>query len=304
MAKPVQKIGNCLWLDDQAEPAAKFYTSVFANSELGDISRYDKASSEVSGKPEGSVLTVEFVIDGCDFMTLNGGPNFTPNPSVSFFVNCKTAEEVDSLWEKLSDGGKILMPLDKYFFSEKYGWVQDKFGVSWQLLLAEGGFPQKIMPSLLFVGEHSGKAEEAITFYTSIFKNSKKKEIYRYEAGQAPDKEGTIAYADFELEGQTFAAMDSAQKHDFTFNEGVSFVVNCETQEEIDHYWNSLSAVPEAEQCGWLKDKYGVAWQIVPVALTRLLKDPDPAKAERVMKAMLDMKKLVIADLEKAAEEK
>jgi predicted 3-demethylubiquinone-9 3-methyltransferase (glyoxalase superfamily) len=115
-----------------------------------------------------------------------------------------------------------------------------------------------------------------------------------------PDREGTIMFTDFKLEGIWLAAMDSARQHDFTFSEAVSLIVNCKDQEEIDYYWEKLSADPKSEQCGWLKDKYGVSWQIVPEDLEEKLRDSDPEKVKRVTQAFLPMKKLIIKDLEEA----
>lgn len=295
----MQKIIPHLWFDKQAEEAAQFYTSIFENSNMGKVTRYGKAGYEVHGMPEGTVLTVEFTLEGYSFLALNGGPVFTINPSISFIVNCTSREEVDGLWEKLIEGGKALMPLDRYPFSEHYGWVQDKYGVSWQLILSnpEGDERPKITPSLLFVGDNAGKAEEAMTFYTSLFENARIGNLFRYGPDQAPDKEGTIMYGDFTLAGQWFAAMDSAHEHRFAFNEAISLLVNCKSQQEIDTLWEKLSAVPASEQCGWLKDKYGVSWQIVPTVLSTLLSG-DPQKAERVMETLLQMKKLDIAKLQ------
>jgi len=127
-------------------------------------------------------------------------------------------------------------------------------------------------------------------------------DILRYGLGEAPDKEGTVKHAAFTLEGQEFAAMDSAHPHDFTFNEAISFEVRCETQKEIDYYWGKLSADPTAEQCGWLKDKFGLSWQIVPAILDEMLKDKDKKKIARVTEAFLKMKKFDIALLKRAYE--
>lgn len=292
-----QKITYCIWFNQQAEEAVNFYTTVFKNSRLAHIS-YNPTDTP-SGK-EGTVLTAGFELEGQEFMFLNGGPEFKLNPSISFFVNCDSAEEVDSLWHKLSENGKALMPLDQYPFSDKYGWVQDKYGVSWQLILPKGKAPQKIMPSLMFVNEVYGKAEEAIRYYTSIFDNSKTGTIARYPAGMDADKEGSIMYSDFMLEGQWFAAMDSGQSHQFHFNEAISFVIHCETQEEVDFYWEKLTREGKEIQCGWLKDKYGVAWQVTPDVLPALLQGTDKAKAKRVMEAMMQMVKLDIEKLEQA----
>ena len=300
----MQKINPFLWFNNDAEDAVKFYTSVFQNSKIGGMACYDEAGAEAAHMPKGTVMTVSFQLEGQEFAAINGGPIFKFTPAISFMVNCKTAYEVEELWKKLSDGGTALMPLDKYPFSEKYGWIQDKYGLSWQLITSPGGAPQKIIPSMMFVGKVAGKAEDAINFYTSIFKNAKVGSIFRYGAGQLPDKEGTVMFADFALEGQQFAAMDSAREHNFNFNEAISFVVYCNTQDEIEYYWKKLSAVPESEQCGWLKDKYGVSWQIIPTVLIKYLGDKDANKSRRVMKAMLQMKKIEIKKLEEAYGEK
>ena len=191
------------------------------------------------------------------------------------------------------------MALDKYPFSEKYGWLEDKFGVSWQIMIAACEIEQKIIPSLMFTN-NSGKAEEAINFYTSVFNDAKPGNFFRYEDGQAPDKDSKIAYADFTLEGQIFAAMDGGHMHDFSFNEAVSFVVNCDAQKEIDYFWEKLSAIPQAEMCGWLKDKYGLSWQVVPAKLGELLSSKESGKSQRVMQKVLQIKKLDIAELESA----
>ena len=245
-------------------------------------------------------------------MAISAGPLFKFNPSVSFFVNFDPSRDqdarnnLDRMWERLSEGGTALMPLDKYPFSERFGWVQDKYGLSWQLILTdpEGEERPFIVPSLMFVGEVVGRAEEAINHYLSVFKNSKMGEIARYGAEQEPDQEGTVMFADFMLEGQWFAAMDSAHEHNFAFNEAISFLVDCDSQEEIDYYWERLSAVPEAEQCGWLKDKFGVSWQISSTALSEMLTNGTREQIDRVTQAFLPMKKFDLAELEKAYEGK
>jgi len=302
----MKKITPFLWFDNQAEEAVNFYSSVFKNSKKKGSARYDEEGSKAAQRPKGSVMTVAFELNGQDFVALNGGPIFKINPSISFFANSKAESEVIEWYDKLSSGGTVLMPLDKYPFSDKYAWVQDKYGVSWQLILSMGEIKQRIVPSMMFVGKVCGKAEEAINFYTSIFsagpggKNSKIGNIFRYAAHQEPDKEGTIAFADFALDGEWFAAMDSAREHNFAFNEAISFVVNCETQDEVDYYWKKLLEGGQESMCGWLKDKFGVSWQIVPKILNKLLSDPEPKKSQRVMHAMLQMKKIDIPALEKA----
>lgn len=300
----MQNIIPHLWFDKQAKEAAAFYVSLFPNSNITN-------TTTLHNTPSGDCDVVSFQLWGYSFMAISAGPLFTFNPSISFMVRFDpardkhAAQQIDALWEKLLDGGKALMPLDTYPFSERYGWVQDKYGLSWQLMLTSPQDEERppIVPSLLFVGDVCGKAEEATNFYLSVFQNSKRGAMARYGAGQTPDKEGTVMFTDFQLEGQWFAAMDSAQRHEFAFNEAVSFIVRCDTQEEIDDYWKKLSAVPEAEQCGWLKDKYGVSWQIVPTAMEEMMRDKDEKKIARVTKTFLQMKKFDLPTLKKAYEQ-
>jgi len=293
----MQKIVPHLWFDNQARAAAKFYTSIFKNSMMGSISHYTKAGAKVSGKRKGSVMTVSFEVEGQQFIALNGGPVFTFTPAISFFVTCEK-EEIDDLWYLLSIGAKaIMMPFDKYSFSEKYGWLEDKYGVSWQLTI--GSRAQKIAPCLMFVQKQAGKAEEAMHFYISLFPNSEITMISRYTKGDR-DVEGTINHAEFTMAGQEFMCMDSSLEHMFGFNEAISLLVNCKTQDEIDYLWRKLTDGGEESQCGWLKDKYGLSWQITPDIISQMMLDPDPEKSEWVMEALLPMKKIDIATLKRA----
>ncbi|CDR33759.1 VOC family protein [Criblamydia sequanensis] len=295
----MQKIIPHLWFDKEAVEAAHFYTSVFPNSKV-------TFKTVIKNTPSGDCDIVRFNLSGYEFQSISAGPLFKFNPTLSFMLNFdpsgdKNARKVlDGLWERLSEGGKILMPLDTYPFSERYGWLEDRYGVSWQLILTnpEGEKRPFIIPSFLFVRDVAGKAEEAIKFYSSVFNHSHKGMIVRYPKGMEPNKEGTIMFADFTLENQWFAAMDSADEHNFGFNEAISFMVNCKNQKEIDVYFEKLSAVPKSEQCGWIKDKFGVSWQIVPENMEALMaKNPD-----KTTPAMLKMKKIIIKDLENAGE--
>lgn len=302
MAKKL--ILNGLWFDSQAEEAAKFYTSVFPESKIGDIVKYGKEGYEIHGGREGTVMVVEFELSGEKFVAINGGPLFTFNPSLSYFVVCETMEETDRTWNTLLEGGKILMPYQQYDWSEKYGWLTDRYGLSWQISYGKiSDVGQKITPSFMFVGEQYGRAEEAIRFYTSIFKDSSVKGIMKHQ-GVETEREGTVAHAQFTLVGQQFMIMESAMKeHDFKFNEAISIIVNCQTQNEIDYYWEKLTSKGgEESACGWLKDKFGVSWQVDSVELTRMLKDADKEKVGRVTNAFLQMKKFDVAKLREAFE--
>lgn len=292
----MEKITPHLWFDQEAKEAGAFYTSVFKNSRV-------KNTTTLNNTPSGSVDIVTIELAGQEFMLLSAGPMFKFTPAISFLVACDTKEEVDALWSELSRGGTPLMELGAYPFSERYGWTQDRYGVSWQVMyVSDQPIRQKITPALMFTGKQSGKAEEAITFYTSVFHDSSAGFSMRYGAGEEPDKEGTIKYAAFTLEGEEFAAMDSAHAHGFGFNEAISLMVHCDTQQEIDYYWDKLSADPRAEQCGWLKDKFGVSWQVVPNEMDEMFATNDQAKIARVTEAFLKMKKFDLATLRKAAE--
>jgi predicted 3-demethylubiquinone-9 3-methyltransferase (glyoxalase superfamily) len=285
----MKKITPCLWFENEAGEAAKFYTSIFSNSKI--LTKVPYTVDTPSKKPIGSVMTVYFNLEGLDFVGLNGGPYFKLNPSISFIVGFDTKEEVDKIWEKLSEGNsKELMPLDKYPFSERYCWIQDKFGVSWQLILtnSEGDERPKIVPSMLFTNEKSGKAEEAVKFYISCFKDSKMGNLMHFEDDHEPNKKGTVMFSDFKLDDVWLAAMDGGNVHEFTFNEAISFMIRCKDQEEINAFYDKLSAVPEAEICGWIKDKYGVSWQLVTEDMEEI------SKNKNAMEKMLKMKRIDI----------
>jgi len=287
----MQKITPHLWFDKEAIQAAEFYTSIFDDSAI-------TYQSTIRDTPSGDSDIVAFTILGYDFMAISAGPVFTINPSISFHAKFRSVDEIDAVWDQLSAGGLVLMELGEYPFSKRYGWVQDKYGVSWQIVFDEVDYEHRIKPALMFTQEFCGKAEEAVSFYSTVFSDSRAQVLARYEKGEEPEREGTVKYAQLILDGQEFGVIESARSHDFKFNEAISFMVNCKDQAEIDYFWAKLSAVPEAEQCGWIKDKYGISWQIIPQNMGELIgKNP-----EKTTPMMLQMKKIVIADLEKAAE--
>lgn len=286
------KIIPNLWYDTQALDAARLYSSVLPDSSLLTTGILDDT-------PSGSVQMVSAKLCGVRIDFISAGPQFQFNPSISFMVSCDRASEVDRLWEALSPGGSALMELGAYDFSDRYGWTTDRYGLSWQII-HDTSLPGIITPTLMFVGAVCGRAEEAIGFYSSVFPDSEIQGMLRYGAGEQPDESGTVKHAQFTLSGAGFAAMDSALEYDFAFNEAVSFIVPCDTQDEIDFYWEKLSAEPEAEQCGWLKDRFGVSWQVVPTAMERMFRDGSKDEVARVTEAFLQMKKFDIAELERA----
>lgn len=270
-----------LWFDTQAKVAATLYASLFSNSKIENI-------TTITDTPSGNCDIVSFNLSGLSLMSISAGPHFKLNPSISFFVTLENEDEINKIYTALSNEGSILMPYDTYPWAKKYVWLQDKYGVSWQLSLSENHqFAQKITPFFMFTGPVAGKAKEALSYYTSLFPNSK------------IDAENNNLFQ-FTINNQHFMSLDSPEDHKFNFNEAFSLIVKCETQEEINYYWEKLSAVPEAEQCGWLKDKYGVSWQITPTAMDEMLASGDAEKTARVTQAFLKMKKFDIKTLEEA----
>jgi predicted 3-demethylubiquinone-9 3-methyltransferase (glyoxalase superfamily) len=289
----VQKIIPHLWYDKEAAEAATLYTSLFPGSRI--LSR-----STMGDTPSGTVEILKIDLAGLEMMMMSAGPYFQFNPAISLLVACDTAEEVDKLHAGLGSGND-LMPLGSYPFSGRYAWTADRFGLSWQIMLMDK-IPrgQRITPTLMFTGAQCGKAEEAMRAYSDLIPRSASGPIMRYGAGEEPNKAGTVKHGAFTLDGKAFAAMDSAYEHGFSFNEAVSLMVYCDHQGEIDRFWNALSAQPEAEQCGWLKDRYGLSWQIVPTAMDRMMANGSPEAIARVTKAFLAMKKFDVAALERA----
>ncbi|MFP7655212.1 MULTISPECIES: VOC family protein [Chryseobacterium] len=275
----------CLWCDGEAKEAAEFYSKVFNGRITADTP---------------VVMNVELF--GQKLMLLNGGPQFEKNPSISFMVICETEDEVQRYWDHLIDGGSALMALDSYPWSKKFGWLSDRYGVNWQLLFGEKDGDQKVVPTLMFMHDNNGKAMEAMEFYTHTFPNSNIVNVMKYkDGGESNENPENVQHASFKIDGYSLYCMDSSYDHKFDFNEGVSMVIMTDDQQETDHLWNTLiSGGGRESMCGWLKDKYGVSWQIVPKRLIELMNDSDQGKAQKVVQAMMRMQKIIIEDLEVA----
>lgn len=294
----MQKIVPNLWFDHNAAEAASFYASVFPQAHVTATQYYPSGGlPDFQREFAGQELVVEFEIGGYRFIAINAGPEFTINPSVSFMLNfdpsvdSSAREHLDDLWAALAEGGHVLMPLGEYAFSRRYGWVQDRFGVTWQLILTDpAGEPRPfVIPSWLFGDGVQNRAGEAIDFYASVFPGTRVGNLVRYPEQVGPAAPGSVMFGELEILGQWFAAMDSGAEQDFSFTCGVSLMLECDDQAEIDRYWSQLSAVPEAEQCGWCADRFGVSWQVVPANLGELMQAPD------AYQKLLGMKKIDIA---------
>ena len=276
----MQRIVPNIWFDHTAAEAAEFYASVFPDTHVVETQRYPtEGLPEFQEAMAGEVLMVEFAIGGFRMIGINAGDEFRPNPSVSFFANfdpssdADARQHLDEAWAKLAEGGKALMPLQEYPFSRHYGWVEDRYGVSWQLNLVDPAAEPRpfIVPSIMFGDTVQGRAREAIDFYTEVFGGTVGTLVpYPPEAGEVA---GEVMFADVRLLDQWFTTMDAADQ-DFTFTCGVSLMVDAHGQDELDRYWNKLSVVPDAEICGWCADRFGLSWQIVPDNLDELMAKP------------------------------
>ena len=216
-------------------------------------------------------------------------------------VACKDKEEVNRLYNALIHGGQELMPLDAYPFSPWYAWIEDRYGLSWQIMLTENyEATPRIRPSLLFAKEALGKAQDFMNDMLLLFNSSKKGEISYYESGESEITDAKVKYGELTLEGFPLVVMDHGKGGDFTFNEAFSFIIYCKDQDEIDYYWDKLSFAPEAEQCGWIKDKYGISWQIVPTEMMALLSNGTEEEIQRITRAFLQMKKFDLERIRRA----
>lgn len=304
-----QRITPNIWFNGNAEQGGEFYARAFGDvgveaSTTVDARYPSDGLLDFQQHMAGAALTVEVTIAGTRLTLINAGPEFRPNPSISFMLNfdplmfggddAATRERIAALWAALAEGGKEMMGLGEYPFSPYYGWVEDRHGVSWQLMLTDPeGEPRPfIIPALMFDGESQNKAAEASDFYVSLFADSPGGSAVGtrapYGAPTGDASADALAFGEFRIGDQWFVGSDNGSGVDHPFSCGVSLLVECEDQAEIDRLWDALSAVGEAEQCGWLVDRYGVNWQIVPANLRELMRRP------HAYEHMMRMKKLVI----------
>lgn len=247
-------------------------------------------------------VVISFEIYGQSLATINGGenPEGKVNPSISFSLWITDKDETKRIWDLLSDGGSEMMPFADYPRSKGYGRCNDKFGVSRQVMYDDRpeSKTNALIPSLMYIGANNGKAAEAMALYTSLFPASKIDNTRPYGENEMGENPTHLNHAEFKLVNQQFIAMDSGMDHKFQFNDGVSLSVSCADQAEVDKYRNALITDGGREvQCGRCKDKYGVSRQIVPVQLPEALFNADPVTSKYAMDAMMQMKKIVIADL-------
>lgn len=291
----MQRIVPNIWCNGNADEMAEFYLAAFDDAHKVAHQRYPEAGLLDFQQPmAGKTLLIELSLRGFHIMLINADDTFTPNPSISLMVSNPTPEATTALYQHLAEGGLALMPLGSYAFNEHYAWVQDKYGVSWQLFThtPPTDLPA-IYPSLMFCGQAQNRASEAMDRYTELFGGQVTQKVTYGDLGQGGNgviEPESVVFATIELAGQTIGVMDSAVEQPFSFDGGVALLVNAHGQEAIDHYFDGLSAVPEAERCGWLRDEFGVSWEIVPDNLGELMAKPN------AYEKLMGMGKIIIKD--------
>lgn len=287
------KITPNLWFNNEAKEAIGFYCSIFPDAELLSMLTLRET-------PSGDTEVFTFKLWGTSFSAINGGPIFSINQSISFFVYCGGDKEIERIHAALmADGGSELIPLDTYPWSRKYAWIKDRFGVSWQLDVDEIRSEQKIVPALLFTNAKMTWVKEAISYYAELFEDGRVLMEAPFDSSLG-FPEGTLVFAQAKLDGYILNCMSGPGDHQFDFNEGVSLMVDCKDQQEVDYFWSKLSDGGEIQPCGWVKDKFGVSWQVVPSEFRTMLQAASVVQQERLLSAMLEMEKLDIEILRNA----
>lgn len=296
----MQKITPNLWFKRNAKEAVEYYLSIFPKGKIISISYYPtEGLLDFQKEFAGKELAICFELLGYQFVAINAGDEFTPTPANSFIIRFDPSRDKNArdtlkkMWSELSNSGKVMMPLEKYFFSDLFGWVEDKYGFSWQLILTDT--PEEtsptIVPALLFTGDKP-QAEQAIRFYETVFKNYKVNQILYYDAVESPEMKGMVMFSEFTFENQRFVAQDGGSSHKFGFTEALSYNIACKGQAEIDYYWEKLTADGGEESvCGWCKDKFGLSWQINPENIEELMLAPG-ARDKLLQMKKIDIHKL------------
>lgn len=268
----------CIWMKEGAKEAMNFYVNIFDNSAisyLNDIVCYGK-------------------LEGSSIMYLNSNPDYNPNTSISIMILSNEKEKITRYYNKLKEDGEELMPLGKYEWSEWYVWIKDKYGLHWQLYTGDGSMEitHPFAPTIMYGEKQQGKCKEAIDLFSKVFPDFKSDGVMEYPEG--PMK-GQVMHSQFWLNKNIMMAMDSGVEQVQSFNETISLVIECKDQKSIDHYWESLiENGGESSKCGWLKDKFGMSWQVAPYNVDELLFESGNPKA---FENMLKMEKIIIADL-------
>ena len=280
-----------LWFKgEDLKNAVDKYTKIFENSKILRSINFDTPFDTTAD-------CIEFTLGGRVFQAINAEPAFEFNNSFSFVVMCPSQEDLNTKWTNLiSNGGKEIMPLEKTDFAECYGILEDEFGLTWHVFLdGQMHFDFEVVPVMMYP---QGKTKEALEFYSTVFKDFAINFVDYLD-----EEKNNIIFSCFTINGSDYFAWDNLEEVDYPFNESTSIMIECETQEEIDYYWDKLSADKNDGQCGWTKDRFGLSWQIIPKYVNEVFFNQGKEKYNKISSAMLEMKKLDIEKLKQAAEQ-
>ncbi|HEM5985543.1 TPA: VOC family protein [Streptococcus suis] len=281
----MQPIIPHLWYDKEAKEAVAFYVELFG----GKIDW----TYTITDTPSGDSDLIQFQLGDMTLAAISAGPYFKLNESMSLMVNVASKDEVTRLYQALSEGGRILMPLGEYPFSPYYVWLEDRFGLSWQLSYAPDlDKPYQFDICLLFSQEQVGLAQPMLDYYKDKFPQASVGQISYYGEGEAAVEAAKLNYAELFIGDQKIIVMDHGYGGEASFNEAFSLMVYVDSQDELNFYYDLLSAVPEAEMCGWVKDQFGISWQIIPRILMEAYDTASPETIKAVNDAVLQMRRL------------
>ncbi|HEM2825871.1 VOC family protein [Streptococcus suis] len=281
----MQTIIPHLWYDTEAKEAVAFYVELFG----GKIDW----TYTITDTPSGDSDLIQFQLGDMTLAAISAGPYFKLNESMSLMVNVASKDEVTRLYQALSEGGRILMPLGEYPFSPYYVWLEDRFGLSWQLSFAPDlDKPYQFDICLLFSQEQVGLAQPMLDYYKDKLPQASVGQLSYYGEGEAAVEAAKLNYAELLVAGQKMIVMDHGYGGEASFNEAFSLMVYVDSQDELNFYYDLLSAVPEAEMCGWVKDQFGISWQIVPRILMEAYDTASPETVKAVNDAVLQMRRL------------
>lgn len=287
----MQPIIPHLWYDTEAKEAVAFYVDLFGG-------KLDWTYT-ITDTPSGDSDLIQFQLGDMTLAAISAGPYFKLNESMSLMVNVASKDEVTRLYQALSEGGRILMPLGEYPFSPYYVWLEDRFGLSWQLSYAPDlDKPYQFDICLLFSQEQVGLAQPMLDYYKDKLPQASVGQLSYYGEGEATVEAAKLNYAELLVAGQKMIVMDHGYGGEASFNEAFSLMVYVDSQDELDFYYDLLSAVPEAEMCGWVKDQFGISWQIVPRILMEAYDTASPEKVKAVNAAVMTMKRLDFATIQ------
>ncbi|MEG3310331.1 VOC family protein [Streptococcus sp. SS-4456] len=281
----MQPIIPHLWYDTEAKEAVAFYVDLFG----GKIDW----TYTITDTPSGDSDLIQFQLGDMTLAAISAGPYFKLNESMSLMVNVANKDEVTRLYQALSEGGRILMPLGEYPFSPYYVWLEDRFGLSWQLSYAPDlDKPYQFDICLLFSQDQVGLAQPMLDYYKDKLPQASVGQLSYYGEGEAAVEAAKLNYAELLVAGQKMIVMDHGYGGEASFNEAFSLMVYVDSQDELNFYYDLLSAVPEAEMCGWVKDQFGISWQIVPRILMEAYDTASPETVKAVNDAVLQMRRL------------